>query len=48
MCPCAQDTPNCLPVREGWNDTIRPYRPRQAVLEGSRKAMEAEAASGAD
>ena len=42
----AKDTPNCLPVSEGWNYTIRLYRPRQAVLDGRWKAPEAQAVSG--
>ena len=45
---CATDTPNCLPVSEGWNYTIRLYRPRQAVLDGSWKAPEAQPATGAN
>ena len=29
------DRPNCLPIMDGWNYTIRLYRPRPAVLDGS-------------
>lgn len=29
---CGQDTPNCLPITEGWNYVIRLYRPRESVL----------------
>lgn len=34
---CAKDTPNCLPVMPGWNFTMRFYRPRKAILDGSWK-----------
>ena len=29
------DRPNCLPIVEGWNYTVRLYRPRPEVLDGS-------------
>jgi len=32
---CAKDTPNCLPVTEGWNYMVRLYRPRQEILNGA-------------
>lgn len=32
---CGKDTPNCLPVTEGWNYMVRLYRPRQEILDGS-------------
>jgi hypothetical protein len=32
---CSKDTPNCLPVTEGWNYMVRLYRPRQEILDGS-------------
>jgi hypothetical protein len=32
---CDDDRPNCLPIMEGWNYTIRLYRPRPEVLDGS-------------
>jgi hypothetical protein len=32
---CADDRPNCLPIMEGWNYTVRLYRPRPEVLDGS-------------
>jgi hypothetical protein len=32
---CTQDTPNCLPVTDGWNYMVRLYRPRQEILDGS-------------
>ena len=31
------DRPNCLPIMEGWNYTVRLYRPRPEVLDGSWK-----------
>lgn len=32
---CDGKIANCLPVVEGWNYTVRLYRPRQAILDGS-------------
>lgn len=32
---CSSDTPNCLPVTEGWNYMVRLYRPRPEILDGS-------------
>jgi hypothetical protein len=32
---CDGNVPNCLPIVPGWNYTIRLYRPRQAILDGS-------------
>ena len=32
---CTDDRPNCLPIMEGWNYTVRMYRPRPEVLDGS-------------
>lgn len=32
---CLPATPNCLPTVAGWNDTVRLYRPRQAILNGA-------------
>lgn len=32
---CTRDTPNCLPVTDGWNYMVRLYRPRQEILDGS-------------
>ncbi|MFB6419611.1 MULTISPECIES: DUF1254 domain-containing protein [Bradyrhizobium] len=34
---CGKATPNCLPIMKGWNYTIRLYRPRQEILDGSWK-----------
>ena len=32
---CTDSRPNCLPIMDGWNYTIRLYRPRPEVLDGS-------------
>jgi hypothetical protein len=32
---CGNSQPNCLPIMDGWNYTIRLYRPRPEVLDGS-------------
>jgi len=32
---CGDDRPNCLPIMDGWNYTVRLYRPRPEVLDGS-------------
>jgi len=32
---CGDSRPNCLPIMDGWNYTIRLYRPRPEVLDGS-------------
>ena len=29
------DRPNILPITEGWNYTVRLYRPRAEILDGS-------------
>lgn len=34
---CDKAVPNCLPIMKGWNYTIRLYRPRQEILDGSWK-----------
>lgn len=39
---CSKDTPNCLPVTNGWNYMVRLYRPRQELLDGSWKFPAAE------
>ena len=30
-----EDRPNCLPIMDGWNYTVRLYRPRPEILDGS-------------
>ncbi len=32
---CDDDRPNCLPIVEGWNYTVRMYRPRAEILDGT-------------
>jgi hypothetical protein len=32
---CGDDRPNCLPIMDGWNYTVRLYRPRPEILDGS-------------
>ncbi len=32
---CGDGQPNCLPITEGWNYTVRLYRPRPEILDGS-------------
>jgi hypothetical protein len=32
---CEATTPNCLPITQGWNYTVRLYRPRAEILSGS-------------
>ena len=32
---CDDDRPNCLPIMDGWNYTVRLYRPWPEVLDGS-------------
>jgi hypothetical protein len=34
---CDGKLPNCLPIEKGWNYTVRLYRPRAEVLDGSWK-----------
>ncbi|TCQ79512.1 uncharacterized protein DUF1254 [Ochrobactrum sp. BH3] len=38
---CDGKIPNCLPVVEGWNYTVRLYRPDQSVVSGEWKFPEA-------
>jgi hypothetical protein len=37
---CDGGVPNCIPVMKGWNYTVRLYRPRAEVLDGSWKFPE--------
>jgi hypothetical protein len=39
---CARGTRNCLPTPPGWNYTVRLYRPRQEILDGTWRFPEAE------
>jgi len=38
---CNTDEVNCLPIMPGWNYTVRLYRPRQPILDGTWKFPEA-------
>jgi hypothetical protein len=40
---CDGKIPNCLPIMKGWNYTVRLYRPRPEVLDGSWKFPEPQA-----
>ena len=39
---CDGKTPNCLPIMPGWNYTVRLYRPRKEILDGTWKFPEAQ------
>jgi len=39
---CDGEIPNCLPIMDGWNYTVRMYRPRAEILNGSWKFPEAQ------
>jgi hypothetical protein len=41
---CENATPNCLPTTKGWNYTVRLYRPRTNILDGSWRVQEAQPA----
>jgi para-nitrobenzyl esterase len=38
---CSKEIANCLPIMPGWNYTVRLYRPRKEILDGSWKFPEA-------
>jgi hypothetical protein len=38
---CDGKVPNCLPIARGWNYTVRLYRPRDEILNGTWKFPEA-------
>jgi hypothetical protein len=40
---CDGKIPNCLPTMPGWNYTMRLYRPRAEILNGTWKFPEAQA-----
>ena len=42
---CDGKIPNCLPIMNGWNYTVRLYRPRAEILSGKWKFPEAQPAS---
>jgi hypothetical protein len=37
---CDGKIPNCIPITKGWNYTVRLYRPREAILNGTWKFPE--------
>lgn len=37
-----EKTPNCVPIMKGWNYTVRLYRPRAEILNGTWKFPEAQ------
>lgn len=39
---CDGNLPNCLPIMQGWNYTVRLYRPRREIIDGSWKFPEAQ------
>jgi hypothetical protein len=43
---CDGQVRNCLPIVEGWNYTVRLYRPRAEVLDGTWKFPEAQPVAG--
>jgi hypothetical protein len=42
---CDGKIPNCLPIMPGWNYTVRLYRPREQILDGTWKFPEPQPAS---
>jgi hypothetical protein len=42
---CDGKIPNCLPIMEGWNYTVRMYRPRAEILNGKWKFPQAQPVS---
>lgn len=42
---CDGKVQNCLPIMKGWNYTVRLYRPRQEILNGTWKFPEPQAAN---
>ncbi|WP_024519837.1 DUF1254 domain-containing protein [Bradyrhizobium sp. Tv2a-2] len=40
---CDGKAPNCLPITKGWNYTVRLYRPRAEILDGTWKFPEPQA-----
>jgi len=39
---CQKNMPNCLAITNGWNYTVRLYRPRKEILDGTWKLPKAE------
>ena len=42
---CDGKVPNCLPIRQGWNYTVRLFRPRPEILDGTWRFPEAQPVS---
>jgi hypothetical protein len=42
---CDGENPNCLPIMKDWNYTVRLFRPRPEILDGTWEFPEAQAAS---
>jgi para-nitrobenzyl esterase len=42
---CRKDMPNCLPIMAGWNYTVRLYRPRRDIVDGTWKFPQAQASN---
>jgi hypothetical protein len=42
---CDGEIPNCLPIMKGWNYTVRLFRPRPEILDGTWKFPEAQPVS---
>ena len=42
---CDGKIPNCLPIMNGWNYTVRLYRPRAEILNGKWKFPEPQSAN---
>jgi hypothetical protein len=38
---CDGNVPNCLPITKGWNYTVRMFRPRPEILDGTWKFPDA-------
>jgi hypothetical protein len=42
---CDGEIPNCLPIMNGWNYTVRLFRPRPEILDGTWRFPEAQPVS---
>ena len=42
---CEGEIPNCLPIMKGWNYTVRLFRPRPEILDGTWKFPDAQPVS---
>jgi len=42
---CKGEIPNCLPIMKGWNYTVRLFRPRPEILDGTWKFPDAQPVS---